>query len=276
MTVMGPTIDSEVLAFYTDTCDEAARLTATLRGRLEAVRIRELLTAQLPAAPGPVADIGGGPGVHAAWLAAEGYTVDLLDAIPRHVDAAASAGVRSASLGDARALPWADDSYAAALLAGPLYHLPPSERAGVLAEAARVVRPGGIVVGVAVNTYANLIGAAVANQYDERRPIVHDILDGGYSARNDRVPHMYYHTPDELSAEFSGAGLTEVNVRGLTGPGGWLTVAVDRHFLGTDTPLPPTLTGADPLRTALEVARVADEHPELTASSAQLMALGRC
>jgi hypothetical protein len=59
-----------------------------LRAALELVRIRALLRPQLPAAPGPVADIGGGPGVHAAWPHAQGYAVDLLDPIPRHVQAA--------------------------------------------------------------------------------------------------------------------------------------------------------------------------------------------
>lgn len=75
-------VDPEVLAFYTDQCDEAARLTSSIRGRLESIRIRELLRPHLPAAPGPVADIGGGPGVHAVWLQSRGYTVDLLDPIP--------------------------------------------------------------------------------------------------------------------------------------------------------------------------------------------------
>lgn len=276
MTITEPrvVVDPDVLDFYTFGCDEAARLTATIRGRLEAIRIRELLEPHLPARPGPIADIGGGPGVHARWLAAIGYDVDLLDPIPRHVEAASAVGTRSAQLGDARFLPWEDASYGLVLLAGPMYHLPPEARVQAMAEATRVVVPGGVVAAVAVNRYANLIGSAVANQYDEREEIVTDILTGGYSPNNDRVPHMYYHHPDELRGEFTEAGLSDVDVRGLTGPGGWLTVALDRHFLETDTPLPSTITAADPLATALKTARVADEHPDLTASSAQLMAVG--
>ncbi|MGH3358979.1 MAG: class I SAM-dependent methyltransferase [Nocardioidaceae bacterium] len=267
-------VDPDVFDFYTHRCDEAARLTATIRGRLEAIRIRELLSPQLPPAPARVADIGGGPGVHARWLAEAGYAVDLLDPIPRHVDTAAHVGVRSARQGDARSLPWPDGSYDVALLAGPLYHLPPSERAQAMGEAARIVRPGGVIAAVAVNRYANLIGSAVANQYDERETVVTDILAGGYSHANDRVPHMYYHHPAELRDEFTTAGLVDVDVYGLTGPGGWLTVALDRHFLETDTPLPATVTAADPLLTALKTARIADEYPDLTPASAQLMAVG--
>lgn len=267
-------VDPEVLAFYTHRCDEAARLTATIRGRLEAIRIRELLEPHLPTAPATVADIGGGPGVHARWLSEAGHAVDLLDPIPRHVDAAARTGVRLARLGDARHLPWADETYDVALLAGPLYHLPPLERVPAMAEAARIVRSGGVVAAVAVNRYANLIGSAVANQYDEREAVVTDILAGGYSPANDRVPHTYYHHPDELRDEFASAGLVDIDVHGLTGPGGWLTVALDRHFLETDTTLPSTVTAADPLQTALKTARIADDYPDLTPASAQLMAIG--
>jgi SAM-dependent methyltransferase len=271
---VAPGIDAALLAYYTDHCDEAARLTATIRGRLEAVRIREILGRYLPPPPARVADVGGGPGVHALWLQQAGHTVDLVDPVPRHVEAARAAGVRSAVLGDARSLPFADASYDLVLLAGPVYHLPPAGRAAALREAARVTMPDGVVAAVGVNRYANLFGAAIANQVDERRGVLDDILRTGFSARNDRVPQMYYHSPDELAAELGAAGLADVELVGLTGPGGWLTVALDRHFLETGTPLPATLTAPDPLGTALTAARDADAIPALTAASAQLMAIG--
>lgn len=267
-------VNPDVMAFYTEQCDEGARLTDTIRGQLESLRIRELLMAHLPANGGRVADVGGGPGVHSTWLQAEGYDVDLIDPIPRHIETARRDGIRSAELGDARSLPWSDESHDAVLLAGPIYHLPPAGRAVALREAARVTAPGGVIAAVAVNRYANLVGAAVANQLHQRRPIVDDILINGYSPNNDRVPHMYYHSPDDLAAEFKAAGLTRVQVVGLTGPGGWLTVALDRHFLENKLALPETLTAYEPLQTALMAARVADAYPELTASSGQLMAFG--
>lgn len=89
-------------------------------------------------------------------------------------------------VGDARSLPWPDATYGAALLAGPLYHLPPADRARALREAVRVVRPGGVVAAVAINRYANLFGAAIANQLHQRRQIVDDITTYGYSPTNDR------------------------------------------------------------------------------------------
>ena len=43
------------------------------RGELERLRMQELLTRHLPPAPAVVLDVGGGAGVHALWLAAQGY-----------------------------------------------------------------------------------------------------------------------------------------------------------------------------------------------------------
>jgi ubiquinone/menaquinone biosynthesis C-methylase UbiE len=267
-------VHPDVLDFYTNQCDEGARLTSTIRGRLESIRIREILERHAPGPPARIADIGGGPGVHATWLQAAGYSVDLLDPIPRHITAAEGAGVRSATLGSAQVLPWADATYDVALMAGPAYHLNFADRAAALREACRVLVPGGLLAVVAVNRYANLIGAAIANQLDERREIVDEILADGYSPRNDRVPHMYYQSPSELVDEITAAGLENVGVLGLTGPGGWLTVVVDRHFIETGVPLPSSLVEPDPLETALTAARDADLHPELTSSSAQLIAVG--
>ncbi|MGW2145578.1 class I SAM-dependent methyltransferase [Nonomuraea bangladeshensis] len=74
--------------------------------------------------PARVLDVGGGIGVHAEWLSADCYAVELLDPVPRHVQRAARLAGVSAPLGDARPLPVADASQDAVLLLGPLYHLP--------------------------------------------------------------------------------------------------------------------------------------------------------
>lgn len=62
------------------------------------------------------------PGAHARWLIKDGYTVHLIDPVPRHVDQATATGA-SAELGDARALNAADNTYDIVLPAGPA--LPP-------------------------------------------------------------------------------------------------------------------------------------------------------
>lgn len=70
-----------------------------------------------------ITDIGGASGLHAAALARRGDHVLLIDPVPRHVEAARRYGTFTAQLGDARSLPVDDDSFDAALLLGPLYHL---------------------------------------------------------------------------------------------------------------------------------------------------------
>jgi ubiquinone/menaquinone biosynthesis C-methylase UbiE len=267
-------IATDLEEFYGSRYDESLRLRSSIKGQLELARVRELLTRHMPPAATRVADIGGGTGVHARWLRVAGYDVDLLDPIPRHVEAARASGLR-ARLGDARDLPWNNDRFDAALMAGPLYHLTdPDHRRAALAEAARVVRPGGLVAAVAFNRHANLLGATLANQYLARRPIIDDIEATGASHRNDRVsPATYYHALPELTEEMTSAGLTNVTVLGLTGPGGWLGIVIDAHF-PNPAQWPPTFTSQGPLQTALAAARAADEHPELVPASTLWLAVG--
>ncbi|HEV8558797.1 MAG TPA: methyltransferase domain-containing protein [Actinophytocola sp.] len=55
----------------------------------------------------------------------------------------------------ARALPEPDGTYDATLLLGPLYHLlDRDDRVRALSEAARVIRPGGLVLAAAISRFA--------------------------------------------------------------------------------------------------------------------------
>jgi SAM-dependent methyltransferase len=268
-----PTVDPEIETHYSTRWDEAARLSSTVKGRLEQARLYDFLGQWFPPASARVADIGGGPGVHAGWLRKQGYDVVLLDPVQRHVDQAVAAGI-SAQLGDARRLPWPNESFDAVLLAGPLYHLPDaSDRRLALREALRVLRLGGVVAAVAINRAANLIGSTLANTLLARQDIVRDILDTGQSADNDRMAHCYYHRESELRSELINAGLRPVNIFGLTGPGGWLTVMIDAHF--KSQPYSDRLAEHDPLDTALECSRLADQMPELVAASSLFLAVGQ-
>lgn len=190
-----------------------------------------------------------------------------------HVDQAEAAGI-AAQLGDARHLPWKNESFDAVLMAGPLYHLPDaSDRRLALREAMRVLRPGGAVAAVAINRAANLIGSTLANTLLTRQGIVQAILDTGHSADNERMAHCYYHRESELRTELSTAGLRPVTIHGLTGPGGWLTVMIDAHF--KSQPYSDKLADHDPLDTALECSRLADRLPELVAASSLFLAVGQ-
>lgn len=109
--------------------DEAQRLARGV-GQLELARTQELLKRYLPPPPAEIVDVGGGPGIHACWLARQGYEVHLIDAVLLHVQRAQQASraqpehpLVSCTVGDARRLDRADASVDAVLLWGPLYHL---------------------------------------------------------------------------------------------------------------------------------------------------------
>ncbi|GAA3598609.1 class I SAM-dependent methyltransferase [Kribbella ginsengisoli] len=267
-----PAVSAEIHQHYSTRWNESVRLSSTLKGKLESARLYEFLTRWLPPAPSRVADIGGGPGVHAQWLQGQGYNVDLLDPVVGHVKKARDSGV-SAERGDARNLPWPNGTFDAVLMAGPLYHLPDaSDRRLALREAARVLRPGGVIVAIAINRAANLIGSTLANTLVPRLHIVEKIIDSGFSEDNERMAHCFYHKESQLRSEIADAGLRSVKIFGLTGPGGWLTVAIDAHF--KDQPYSQNLAAEDPLTTALECCRLADRMPELVASSSLFLAIG--
>ncbi|HEU5153778.1 MAG TPA: class I SAM-dependent methyltransferase, partial [Gemmatimonadales bacterium] len=133
-------------------------------GSLEFLRTQVLLQRYLPSPPAVVADVGGGPGRYALWLAARGYRVNLVDPISLHIDQAreaadgAGATLASAEVGDARALRLADTSADAVLLLGPLYHLPQrADRLQALIEARRVCRPGGMILAAAISRLASTL-----------------------------------------------------------------------------------------------------------------------
>src|SRR5262249_25738546 len=134
-------------------------------GLLELLRTQDILERTLPPAPGVVLDVGGGPGVYACWLARKGYEVHLSDPIPLHIEQAREAALHqpdrplaSAVQGDARTLDRPTASADGVLLLGPLYHLVERrERMAALAEAARVLKPGGRLFAVGISRWASLL-----------------------------------------------------------------------------------------------------------------------
>src|SRR3954451_23792353 len=150
------------IVWYYDRGNEQGRLGERGTGRLEFLRTQVLLRAALPSPPGRILDVGGGPGVHACWLAREGYDVVLVDPMPLHVEQASAVAAAQpnasfeATLGDARELQFPDESADAVLLLGPMYRLPdPADRALALSEAVRVLRPGGLLSAAVISRFAS-------------------------------------------------------------------------------------------------------------------------
>ena len=218
----------EVVAYY-ECEDERDRLSAPA-GRLEWARTWVLLQRHLPDPKATIVDVGGGPGAYAIPLALAGHDVHLIDAMPLHVaqarQAAAAAGITLASteVGDARELALPDASADAVLLLGPLYHLlEEAERVAALAEARRVLRPGGVLAAVAVSRFASLIEGLRYGWACDHPRIVESGLHTGTHRNPGALPHRFttahFARPEELAAEVGAAGFAPVTLYAVEGPG---------------------------------------------------------
>ena len=133
----GVEIDPRVRRRY-ELVDEDDRLWRPGLGDLVRLRTWDIFDRLLPGR-GRIADIGGGPGTPAAYLARRGHDVVLLDPLPRHVQAATARCVSQprapfrVEQAEARRLPLAGGSIDAALVMGPLDHLvEPDQRLAAL------------------------------------------------------------------------------------------------------------------------------------------------
>jgi ubiquinone/menaquinone biosynthesis C-methylase UbiE len=259
-------LDPLILAFYRDRYDEDERLSRSRHGQLEFLRTQQLLRAHLPAAPASVLDVGGGTGVHARWLAADGYAVHLIDPVPGHVEQARRRGGFTVAVGDARALQVPDDSVDVALLLGPLYHLvEAADRIRALEEAVRVVRPGGLVAAAAISRYAPLLElAGLGTLTEDAATELAELLRTGVGADDPQgFTTAYFHGAEDLARELADAGLKEVAVLGIEGPA---APALDNA---------PAGRAADVLASAVRCAQMAEADPALIAASPHLLGLGR-
>jgi SAM-dependent methyltransferase len=265
-----PSRDEAMLAFYTSREDEAGRL-GLLRNGLEFVRTQELLRARLPAAPARILDVGGGTGAHAAWLAADGHDVHLVDVVPDHVREAtnvarALAHGFTAAVGDARALDAGDASTDVCLLLGPLYHLPDApDRAAALQEACRVTRPGGLVAAAAISRFAwPMYELRNGNSPCDDAAAFAGTLATGCGDPLGNLPSAFSHRPQQLADEMAAAGLVDIEVLGIEGPG-WVLFA---RSLTEER-------AASLVTAAACAARLYDGYAEMAAASAHLLAFGR-
>ncbi len=267
-------VDAEIAGYYEHGL-ERDRL-AVGRGRVEFLRIRELLARFLPEAPATVLDVGGGAGAYALPLAAAGYQVHLVDPVPLHVEQAGAASrdadspLASVSLGDARDLQAADASVDAVLLLGPLYHLTSREdRVTALREARRVLRPGGIVVAKALSRFYPVFEGLADGMPPEagwRADLPRFLADGQY--RNPggdpaSFTTSYFHRPEELTAEIADAGL---EVREFVAASGSVKLLPD---------LSERLDRQEDCDYVLSVLRLVEAEPSLIGMSQNFVAIAR-
>lgn len=254
---------------------EANRLD-TLEGKIDRERTRDLLKRFLPPAPAVVYDIGGGTGKHACWLARHGYEVHLIDIVPVHVELARRESamqpenqLASIEVGDACSLDWDDNSADAALLFGPLYHLTDKgDRMRALSEACRVLKKGGVIMAVGISRFASTLDGLRSEFLKDPDffNIVKGDLDNGHhrnpSGNENYFMDTFFHHPDELKTEITGAGFLESRVYGVEGPS-WLAPKLDEWWHNEKH--------RDVL---LWISRVLESEPALLGISAHLIAVG--
>ncbi|MEJ1087559.1 class I SAM-dependent methyltransferase [Microbacterium sp. Mu-80] len=255
-------IDTRIQSYYGEIFDENVRLTTrSAQGPLEFARTQEIIRARV--ASGSVLDIGGGAGVHARALADAGFSVELIDPVPRHVEQARGVGL-SAHVADARDLPFADASFDSAIMLGPLYHLAtPDARLLALREAKRVVRPRGYVFAAALSRYIAFGKATLGRPVPDPYPGEWLRLAAtGAPSDGMRFPAGHFHTAEELEAEVGAAGLDVLEVVGVEGPAGALLESLQN-------------AGEQVADAALTIAKTASSLPGIRDMSAHLLAIAR-
>ena len=200
------------------------------RHRTEFALTLRALAQHLPPPPARILDCGGGPGRYAIELARQGYQVTLFDLSAGNLalarQKAAEAGVTLAGVEQGTALDlsrFPTDSFDAVLLMGPLYHLlEESERAQALAEATRVLKPGGPLFAAFITRYAAHRDAAARYPTEPvDRPGLYEEIE-----RSGRLPPMpagpptftaYFAQPAEVGPLCQHASLEVEMVLGLEG-----------------------------------------------------------
>ncbi|CAN5830828.1 class I SAM-dependent methyltransferase [soil metagenome] len=268
---MNETSLDENILFYYNRGREQDRLERDL-SRVEYLRTLDVLARYLPAPPATVVDIGGGPGRYAVWLAAQGYTVCLLDPVPLHVEQARATlqdfEHAEAEVGDTRALPYPDKSADAVLLLGPLYHLTErADRSKALEEAKRVLKPGGTLFAAAISRFASFLDGLSFGFLNDPAfaKIVDDDLQTGVhqnlERRDNYFTTAYFHRPEELSRETEKAALKLEVLIGLEGPSRYLN------------DLDATLAEAEKTTTLLNLLRTTEKEPSLLGMSPHILAV---
>lgn len=260
-------------ASYYERTDEAARLLRPGLGELVRLRTWDLFGRHLPPA-GVVVDVGGGPGVHAAHLAALGYEVHLVDPLPHHVATASARGAAEGSAGrpaftamagDARHLALTDRCADAVLLMGPLYHLVDrGDRVTALREAARVARPGGVIIAEVITRCTWIMDASLKGVLED--PEVQDEIAENLASGLSQAPERhregtfwaYFHHVDDLRDELATADLEDHRLVAVEGFA-WL--------LGN---LEALLVEPAPL---LDAIRRTEDDPSMLGASAHVLAV---
>lgn len=207
---------SHIQTFYDENVqNEWERL--GIRHRTEFAVTLRALKEFLPPAPARLVDIGGGPGRYTFALTESGYRVSLVDLSQANLafaqQQAAETGLQPEAILQANALDlgaFQAESFDAALLMGPLYHLLTyEERLQALNETRRLLKPGGIVFASFISRFAAFRDAAAKGvDWVREEPETNEMLltSGINLAADDGFTDAYFAHPDEIIPLGEAAG----------------------------------------------------------------------
>jgi ubiquinone/menaquinone biosynthesis C-methylase UbiE len=192
--------------------------------RIEFVSTLRLIGKYFPK-QGKVCDIGGGTGRYAIELLRKGYLVTLLDLSDVEIQLAniqlKKNGLSPEQLivGDARDMSMlASDTFDAALLLGPMYHIVESvERTKVLRELKRILKPQGVAIIAYLNSWG-LIKTGIVDfpHWYKDIAFLRSMLDEHFFAgqKLSGFTECYWSTSKAALQEVEGAGFEVISYAG--------------------------------------------------------------
>jgi SAM-dependent methyltransferase len=198
-------VHGDRLALYSSAADRAEFWEAHWRGNPPVLPVtgeipsyyRRLFSRWLPR-DGIVVEAGAGNGNVARLLSKAGYPLHALDFAQASVAASRAIDKEGTYLvGDVRALPYADATISGYVSLGVVEHFSADQRALILREAARALRPGGIAL-ISTPCYGPLRRARAAW--------------GGFDGHPADLPfYQWYFTRRDLEAQVRAVGLEPVD-----------------------------------------------------------------
>ena len=220
-------MSTHVRDFYDSAPEREWERLDTGLARIEFASTLRLIEKYFPA-NGDVCDVGSGPGRYSIELARRGYRVTLFDLsgklLERAERAIASEGINATAYihGNARDLSvFKDESFDAALLLGPLYHMTERpDRSQALSEMVRILKPGGRAIVAFLNAWGLLRAGVAGFPHLYRNPSFLRSLLGETTFEDRERPRFtecHWSNPEIACKELRGAGLRMVSYAGAEG-----------------------------------------------------------